>query len=71
MKIRTLQWNIGGGKIRDINSDPTKEIDSVISSYSEEGLDYIITNIKELNVDIITLQETHSDKNTIQAEVIA
>ncbi len=71
MKLKTLQWNIGGGKIRDIDSDPTQGIGSLVSSYSLDGLDYIISKIKEWNVDIITFQETHADKNIIQAKVIA
>lgn len=71
MKLKTLQWNIGGGKTRDITSDPTKDVGSVISSYTIDGLDSIISKIKEFDVDIITLQETHANSNIIQAKVIA
>lgn len=71
MKIKTLQWNIGGGKIRKINSDPKQDIGSLISSYSEDGLDYIISKIKEWNPDIVTLQETHANKNIVQVKIIA
>lgn len=71
MKIKTLQWNIGGAKIRKIDADPTQEIGSLVSSYSEDGLCYIIEKLKGYNADILTLQETHADKNDIQSKVIA
>ncbi len=71
MKFKTLQWNINGGKIRTADSDPTKGPGSLKPSYIHEGFDYIVSKIKEYDVDIITLQETHADTHTIQAQVIA
>jgi endonuclease/exonuclease/phosphatase (EEP) superfamily protein YafD len=66
MEVKTLQWNIGGGRIRDEHSDPDGS-----GSYSKPGLHEIIRYIKSKNPDIITLQETHADSSAIQAEVIA
>lgn len=71
MTIKIVQWNIGGGKIRDIDSDPTKTVGAIKNSYSKEGFDYIISKLKELSPDIVTLEEAHEDDVTIQAEVIA
>lgn len=64
MKLKTLQWNIGGGKIKDINN---LELDS----YVNEGLEYIINEISKYSPDIITLQETHQSDNYNQAKIIA
>lgn len=66
MKIKTIQWNIGGGKIRKKTSDP-----QLVDSYKEEGLAYIIKILKAHNPDIITLQETHSNGSYNQAQKIA
>jgi len=54
MKIKTLQWNIGGGKIRKQGSD-AKNCDS----YSVDGITYISEIIQQYNPDIVTLQEVH------------
>jgi len=66
LKIKTLQWNIGGGKIRAGEADPTS-----IASYTQEDLEYIIRTIKKADPDIITLQETHANKKINQAKIIA
>lgn len=66
MKISTIQWNMGGGYIRREGSDP-KNVDS----YNVSDLDYIIIILKKYNPSIITLQETHSDDDSNQAEEIA
>jgi endonuclease/exonuclease/phosphatase family metal-dependent hydrolase len=66
MRIKTLQWNIGGAKIREKNLDQLSE-----NSYTKDGFDYVIAAIKELDPDIITLQETHAKGNSIQAAKIA
>lgn len=57
MKLRTLEWNIGGGKSVD---DSGKDV-----------LDEIIEVFKNEAPDIITLQETHANESLIQAEQIA
>lgn len=64
MIIKTLQWNIGGGKIR--NTDAPAE-----GPYDVDGVDHIVELLKKHNPDIITLQETHADNKIIQAEIIA
>jgi len=66
MKIKTLQWNIGGGWIREEKSDATKS-----ASYSNYDLNYIVTILKSQMPDVITLQETHYNKHLNQTEVIA
>jgi endonuclease/exonuclease/phosphatase family metal-dependent hydrolase len=66
MKVKTVQWNIGGGKARKPDSDI-----NLLSSYDTDGLDEIIKLLKELSPDIITLQEVHSDATSNQAETIA
>ncbi len=66
MKIETLQWNIGGGKIREQSSDPGAE-----SSYVLDGMGYMADLIKKLSPAIITLVETHANNKTVQAEEIA
>ncbi|MBT3413026.1 MAG: hypothetical protein HOJ15_00135 [Candidatus Jacksonbacteria bacterium] len=66
MTVKTLQWNIGGAKTRNESAAPAEA-----SSYSIDNLDYIIAIIKESAADIVTLQETHAQKENIQAEEIA
>ena len=66
MKIKTLQWNIGGAIIRDINSDA-----SLSDSYSIESIDYIINYINDLSPDLITIQESHSNNLTSQGKEIS
>ena len=66
MIIKTLQWNIGGGLIRDKHSNKLSDI-----SYDVDGLKYIINVLKEINPDIVTLQETHESKTTSQTKDIS
>lgn len=66
MKLKTLQWNIGGGKIRGSDSDIVLD-----TSYSLDGVDYIISKLKDFDADIVTLQESHAKGDNIQAEYIA
>lgn len=66
MQITTVQWNIGGGKILRSGSDPI-----TMSSYSEDGLDYIVDYLRTIQPDIITLQEIHINDALNQAEYIA
>lgn len=65
MKIKTVQWNIGGGYTRNQNSDPR-----LASSYSKENLDHIIELLQKENPDIITLQEIH-EGGVSQTKMIA
>lgn len=66
MKIRTVQWNIGGGKLLRDGADPT-----LLGSYTEDGLETIIAFLREQSPDIITLQETHAKDGVNQAQQIA
>lgn len=66
MRIKTVQWNIGGGCIREVGSDA-----AVAESYSEDGLGHIVAILKQLTPDIVTLQEVHSDEAEDQAEEVA
>lgn len=66
MKLKTVQWNIGGGKLLQEDVDPT-----LLSSYQGDGIDKIIAFLREQDADIITLQETHAANGHSQTEVIA
>lgn len=65
MRFTTVQWNIGGAKIRSESSDEAQ-----VGSYTEEGLEYVIEKLKEYGADIVTFQESHADANSIQAQQI-
>ena len=65
MNIVLLQWNIGGGLIRFVDADPSKD-----ESYCHDGIEHICNKIKEFAPDIITFQESHADANHMQAEYI-
>ncbi len=66
MEIKTVQWNIGGGKLLHESSDP-----ALISSYNVDGLETIIHFLRSWRPDIITLQETHQSDVSSQPKVIA
>ena len=66
MQITTVQWNIGGGKILKLGSDPT-----LMSSYTDDGINYIVDHLKTIQPDIITLQEIHINDEFNQVEHIA
>ena len=66
MNIRTLTWNIGGGKLLEDGKDP-----NVMASYSVDGIGIIARQIKAADVDIITIQEAHGDENDNQVAQIA
>ncbi len=66
MQLTTVQWNIGGGKVRA--KDSTVDL---LASYNNDGLLEIIKLLRQLKPDIITLQEVHADNVTNQAEIIA
>lgn len=66
MKIKTLTWNIGGGKILEKGADP-----SLIASYNVDAIDYIVDKIKEISPDIISFQEIQKNETYDQAAIIA
>lgn len=64
--LRTVQWNIGGGKIRSPEANPLAQ-----DSYTEEGLEYVIDFLVRHNPDVILLQETHARDGYSQTKIIA
>jgi len=65
MKFKAVQWNIGGGYIRSKLDEPISQ------DYSCNGIDEIITFLNKLNPDFITLQETHTNLEKHQVEIIS
>ncbi len=65
MKLTTVQWNIGGGKIRPHSANPETE-----QSYSVDGIDVVTSSISKYSPDIITFEETHANNSIVQAELI-
>jgi endonuclease/exonuclease/phosphatase family metal-dependent hydrolase len=66
LKLKTLQWNIGGALTRASDADAKSE-----HSYATPDLQHVITVIKANNPDIITLQEVHKNSASDQGEQIA
>ncbi|HET9721931.1 MAG TPA: endonuclease/exonuclease/phosphatase family protein [Candidatus Saccharimonadales bacterium] len=64
-ELKTIQWNIGGGKILADGKDP-----SILDSYSEDGLDHIIEVIQKEDPDIVTLQEAHQSQPFLIARAL-
>lgn len=64
--IKTVQWNIGGGKTRPPEADPL-----AFDLYTQDGLGYIIGFLHARNPDIITLNETHANGDYNQTQIIA
>lgn len=65
-KLRTLTWNIGGGKLLEKGKDS-----GLMSSYNVDGIDEIASQIKAHSPDIVTIQEAHGDNNDNQIAQIA
>lgn len=66
MRIKSVTWNIGGGKVLQQGADPL-----LMGSYSVDGLDEITAWLRKENPDIITLQETQRDDTVDQVVMIA
>lgn len=66
MELKTLTWNIGGGKLLKPGEDPT-----LLASYAVEGLDDIVAKLIDIDPDIIALQEVEGSENTNQIAYIA
>jgi len=60
--MKVVSWNIAGGRTLATKNH---------WDYKSENLGYFIRNIRELNPDIICIQENHSNKNRSVAEEIA
>lgn len=66
MEITVATWNIAGGKpIRDMKSFSYKDED-----YLDENAEYFGNKLRNLNPDIICLQETHLGSNKSLAKEI-
>lgn len=66
MILKTLQWNVGGCKIRGKNDDINVQFGN-----SVDGIDYISKIIRQYTPHIITFQEMHFDETKDQAHIIA
>lgn len=66
MRIRTLTWNIGGGKLLEDGKDS-----GLMSSYNVDGIEEIASQVKAQSPDIITIQEAHGDDSDNQVAQIA
>lgn len=66
MELKTLTWNIGGGKLLKPGDDPT-----LLASYTVEGLDDIVAKLIDVDPDIIALQEVEGSESTNQIAYIA
>lgn len=64
--ITTVQWNIGGAKIRKSGDDAQES-----SSYKIDGLQSIVAELESIHPDIVTLQEVHGNDERNQVETIA
>lgn len=65
-KLRTLTWNIGGGKLLEDGKDS-----GLMSSYNVDGIEEIAGQVKVHSPDIITIQEAHGDDSDNQVAKIA
>lgn len=66
MELKTLTWNIGGGKLLQDGADPSR-----IALPAEDGLDAIAGLLKREEPDVIALQEAQRKDGYDQAELIA
>ena len=66
MELKTLTWNIGGGKLLQDDADPSRT-----ASYAENGLDAIVGLLESEEPDVIALQETQRKEGYDQVELIA
>jgi len=66
MQLKTITWNIGGGKHLKDGDDPL-----LMASYSVDAIAEIAEWLKANNPDIITVQEAQGDGDTNQVEEIA
>lgn len=64
--IKTVQWNIGGGKICNQDDNPQDTL-----AYCHDGFNVITEKLQSLKPDIITIQEGHMDEKGSQIEEIA
>jgi endonuclease/exonuclease/phosphatase family metal-dependent hydrolase len=66
MELKTITWNIGGGKLLQDGADPLR-----MTSYTEDGLNAIAGLLESEEPDVIALQETQRKEEYDQVERIA
>jgi endonuclease/exonuclease/phosphatase family metal-dependent hydrolase len=66
MQLKTVTWNVGGGKHLKDGEDPL-----LMVSYSVDAVIQIAEWLTSVNPDIVTLQEVQGDKNSNQVVEIA
>jgi exonuclease III len=66
MELKTLTWNIGGGKLLQDGAYPLR-----VASYAEDGLDAIAGLLQSEEPDVIALQETQQKEGYDQVALIA
>lgn len=66
MDLKTVTWNIGGGKYLKDGEDPL-----LMDSYSVDATQDIAEQLKAIDPDIITLQEAQGDESGDQVAEIA
>lgn len=59
--IKIISWNIAGG--HTVNSVDTK------FDYADQDLNYFVKNIKELNADIVVIQENQTDPSKEEGSI--
>lgn len=64
--LTTLTWNIGAAKLLTPDADAT-----LMASYQRDGIEEIADKIKNINADIVALQEVERKDGYDQAEIIA
>lgn len=66
MELRTLTWNIGGGKTPGNRADRSR-----VASPAEDGLDSVVGLLESEKPDVIALQETQRKEGYDQVDYIA
>lgn len=66
MIVKTMTWNIGGGKLLEDGKDP-----GLMSSYNVDGVGLIAEQVNSHKPDIITIQEAHGNHAINQIKQIA
>lgn len=66
MKLKTIQWNIGGGRIRT-----NEELPGDYEAYELDGMKYIGDLLERYSPDIVFLQKTHQNDSVSQVRELA
>lgn len=66
MNLKTVTWNIGGGRLLEEGRDPAGS-----GSYTRDGLEHIVKWLKQSDPDIIALQEVEGTDQSNQIAYMA